>query len=228
MLLSAFGLESLNKGIEGFALSGAAGAGAQPNSTQTQNPAVNSRSNSNAPVSPLDPALVDKLKTLQEELSKASTTKKKSSIALALSDEYIRLKRYDLAGKYSEIALQAQSKPSLDLSIRTANLYDDAEQDSLAAIFYQKSLDIDPLKTDVRVDFAICLLSIGDFDGGKREMERAVRDNPSHQKANLNVGIIYLQTNEITKARGFWEKALKINPSNDAGSRAKELLDTYR
>jgi tetratricopeptide (TPR) repeat protein len=226
MIFSALGYAGLTSGKKGFDLSGAAGAGAQPNSgaaappPATQNPSVNSR----APMLP--PEALTKLDNLKKQIDIESSPQKKSSAALTLSDEYLSLGRLDLAGDYAEQAYTF-TKDKVTL-LRAANLYDDAKAYEKAAELYNTYLDIEPKNADARVDYAIALLNTGKQREGVTEMRQAVTDNPQHQKANLNLGILYAQIEKWKDAETLWKTAASIDPNSDAAKKANELLEKYQ
>jgi tetratricopeptide (TPR) repeat protein len=106
-------------------------------------------------------------------------------------------------------------------------LLDDAKGYFIAASCYAKALELDPSNTDVRVDYAICKLNMNDAKGGLEEMKRAVEQNPKHQKANLNIGILYAQSEEWSLVKKHWTIAYNLDKASDAGKRADELLAKY-
>jgi tetratricopeptide (TPR) repeat protein len=225
--LSVFGYQGMTSGKKGFDLSGAAGAGAQPLNESTppaQNPAVNSR----AP-QPLiaDKATIDKLAALQQQHDAEKDNAKKQKLALALVDEYIGLQRLDRAGFYAKSAYEASGRKDQKLLLKAANLYDDAQEFQAAAELYEMFLAQQPKNTDARVDYAICLLRLNKPQDGVAQMRQAVEDNPKHQKANLNLGILYGQIGRIDEARNLWKTAQAIDPSNEAGKKAAELLEQF-
>ncbi len=228
LLFSVLGYQGLVSGKKGFALSGAAGAGAQP---ETQNPSVNSRAiqpDAPPPKVITDKAVLERVEVLKTQYEKETDKSKKRLAALALSEVFIENERLDLAGEWSVAAFEATDRKELKLLLRAANLYDDAKDYATASQLYARYLELDPKNADARVDYAISLLNQGLQREGVTEMRRVVDEHPTHQKAHLNLGILYAQIERWDDAKKLWQAARDLNPNNDAGKRAAELLDRYR
>jgi len=84
-----------------------------------------------------------------------------------------------------------------------------------------------PGNADARVDMGVCYYNLGDFKTAISEMETALKYNPHHQIALLNLGIVNLSAGNLKESQDWLEKAVKENPDNDVGKRAKELLDSH-
>lgn len=228
VLFSGLGYQGLVSGKKGFSLSGAAGAGAQP---ETQNPSVNSRAiqpDVQPPKVITDKAVLERVEILKAQYEKEIDKNKKRLAALALSEVFIENERLDLGGEWSVAAFEATDRKELKLLLRAANLYDDAKAHTTAAPLYARYLELDPKNADARVDYAISLLNQGLQREGVTEMRRVVDEHPTHQKAHLNLGILYAQIERWNDAKKLWQTARDLNPNNDAGKRAAELLDRYR
>jgi tetratricopeptide (TPR) repeat protein len=232
---SALGYQGLTSGKKGFALSGAAGEGAQPESqvSAAQNPSVNSRAaapETQAPPAPkviTDKAILEKLDVLKSQFAKETSSEKRRIAALAVSETYIEAGRLDLGGEWSKLAFEATNPKEPKLLLRAANLYDDAKLHSIAADLYAQYLELEPQNADARVDYAISLLNQGLQREGVTQMRRVVDEHPKHQKANLNLGILYAQIERWDDAKKLWQTARDLNPLNDAGQRAQDLLQRY-
>lgn len=227
LLFSVWGYQGLVSGKKGFALSGAAGAGAQP---EAQNPSVNSRSiqpDAQPPKVIADKAVLERIEVLRAQYEKETDKVKKRLAALALSEVFIENERLDLGGEWSIAAFEATDRKELKLLLRAANLYDDAKDYATATQLYARYLELDPKNADARVDYAISLLNQGLQREGVTEMRRVVDEYPTHQKAHLNLGILYAQIERWDEAKKLWKIALNLNPNNDAGKRAAELLERY-
>ncbi len=220
LLFSVLGYQGLVSGKKGFALSGAAGAGAQPE-TAIQPDAP-------PPKVITDKAVLERLEVLKTQYEKETDLSKKRLAALALSEVFIEQERLDLAGEWSVAAFEATNRKELKLLLRAANLYDDAKQYSTASQLYARYLELDPKNADARVDYAISLLNQGLQREGVTEMRRVVDEHPTHQKAHLNLGILYAQIERWDEAKKLWQTARTLNPNNDAGKRAAELLERYK
>ncbi|MFA7227914.1 MAG: hypothetical protein WC061_02680, partial [Melioribacteraceae bacterium] len=58
-------------------------------------------------------------------------------------------------------------------------------------------------------------------------MEKALKINPRHQIANLNLGIVNMSSGNLEKSKIYWKAAIEIDPTNEIGQKAKELLTTH-
>ena len=65
------------------------------------------------------------------------------------------------------------------------------------------------------------LVSKGDYRNGETYYQKALALNPDYEQALMNQAGIYLQRNEIAKAKGLLQKVLKKNPNNE---QAKGIL----
>ncbi len=229
VLFSILGYQGLVSGKKGFALSGAAGAGTQP---QTLAPSVDSLSEalSDRPPPPkviTDKAVLERIAALTAQYEREPDARQKRLIALSLSEIFIEQERLDLAGEWSLAAFEATDRKEHPLLLRAANLYDDAKHYATASQLYARYLELEPHDADARVDYAIALLNQGLQREGVSQMRRVVDEHPTHQKANLNLGILYAQIERWEEARKLWKMARDLNPNNDAGKRAAELLERY-
>ena len=84
-----------------------------------------------------------------------------------------------------------------------------------------------PRDADARVDMGVCYYNLGDFNTAITEMETALKYNPHHQIALLNLGIVNLSAGNLEKSKEWLEKAVNENPNTDVGKRAKELLESH-
>ena len=58
----------------------------------------------------------------------------------------------------------------------------------------------------------LALGASGDIEASIREMSAAIRLDPKNAKAHLNLGSVYMQTNQELKARSEFEKAVELEP----------------
>jgi len=92
-------------------------------------------------------------------------------------------------------------------------VYRSAHQFKEAEEYFQKSLAVDPKNVDVRTDMAACMFYTGDADGAIRELQEALKYDPKHAGALMNLGILeWKAKNDVPSAVASWEKLLKLNP----------------
>jgi TolA-binding protein len=125
----------------------------------------------------------------------------------------------------------SETKKALDASpddpqlmLSYANMLNDSKQFSEAIPYYRKYLETTPDNADARVDLGVCYFELKKYPAAIFEMERAVKDQPGHQLGNFNLGVVNLQAGNQDKAREWFEKALKLNPSSETGLNAKRIL----
>ena len=105
-------------------------------------------------------------------------------------------------------------------------LYRSAHQFKEAEDYFQKSLAIDPKNADVRTDLAACMFYTGDVDGAMKELQQALKYDPKHPGALMNLGIIkWKGKNDAAGAVAEWEKLLKLNPDFPQKAQVERLIN---
>jgi tetratricopeptide (TPR) repeat protein len=92
---------------------------------------------------------------------------------------------------------------------------------------YKKYLEKNPKNADARVDMAICYYNLNDYTNAINEMETAIKYQPSHQLAHLNLGIVNLAAQNVDASKAWFRKAVELDPNSEAGKRAQELLNSH-
>jgi len=101
----------------------------------------------------------------------------------------------------------AQLLNQIGIMYRSAHQFKEAED------YFQKSLAIDPKNADVRTDMAACMFYTGDVDGAIKQLQEALKYDPKHAGALMNLGIVeWKAKNDVAGAIASWEKLLKLNP----------------
>jgi cytochrome c-type biogenesis protein CcmH/NrfG len=104
-------------------------------------------------------------------------------------------------------------------------VYRSAHQFKEAEDYFQKSLAIDPKNTDVRADMAACMFYTDDVDGAIKELQQALKYDPKHPGALMNLGIIkWKAKNDVPGAVAEWEKLLKLNPDFPQKQQVERLI----
>lgn len=116
----------------------------------------------------------------------------------------------------------------LDHLIMLGNLYFDRGRFDEALGTYQKALTGRPDNDDVRVDYAVCLYNTGKPMRAVEELERVIQNNPRHQTAYYNMGVIFLNMKRDEEARKYLEHVLHINPHTDIAVKAASSLEQIR
>ena len=115
----------------------------------------------------------------------------------------------------------------LESTLHLAHLQQDSRLFEKAIANYKKYLEKNPENSDARVDMGICFYNLGDYTAAINEMETALKYQPNHQIACLNLGIVNLTAQNIEVSKEWFRKALELNPETEAGKRAQELLNTH-
>jgi tetratricopeptide (TPR) repeat protein len=114
-----------------------------------------------------------------------------------------------------------------DKILELANLENDSDLFEPAIIYYKKYLDLSPGDADVLVDMGVCYYNLQNYKEAVAMMTEALKYNPKHQIAHLNLGIVNLAMGNIEKSKEWLEKTIKIDSTSEAGKRAKEILESH-
>jgi cytochrome c-type biogenesis protein CcmH/NrfG len=114
-----------------------------------------------------------------------------------------------------------------DLLNQVGTIYRMTHQFDVAALYYQKSLDVNPKNVGPRTDLASCLYYKGDVDGAIAQLEKSLTYDPKHAGTLLNLGLIRWQgKKDATGAVAAWKALLKYNPEfKDKASVEKLIAD---
>lgn len=132
-----------------------------------------------------------------------------------------------MADKKAEPLLtQLKSKPDdAKLLNQIGIVYRSAHQFDEAATYFQKSLAVDPKNADVRTDMAACMFYSGNVDGAITELQQALKYDPKHPGALMNLGIIeWKAKNDVPDAVAAWQKLLKLNPDFPQKQQVEHLI----
>jgi uncharacterized membrane protein YvbJ len=115
----------------------------------------------------------------------------------------------------------------LESTLHLAHLLQDSGLYEKAINNYNKYLTKNPENADARVDMAICYYNLGDNTTAISEMESALKYQPKHQIAHLNLGIVNLASRNISASKDWFQKTVELDPNSEAGKRAQELLTSH-
>jgi tetratricopeptide (TPR) repeat protein len=128
----------------------------------------------------------------------------------------------------TELENTVKANPNDKVSlINLANLLQDSGLYDRAISYYKKYLELDPTDSNARVDMGICFYNVNDFQSAIAEMEAALKYQPNHQLAHLNLGIVNLTAGNVDVSKEWFRKAFEIDPNSQAGKRAQELLQSH-
>ena len=115
----------------------------------------------------------------------------------------------------------------IESTLHLSHLLQDAGFYDKAIASYKKYLEKNPKNADARVDMAICYYNLNDYTNAINEMETAIKYQPSHQLAHLNLGIVNLAAQNVDASKAWFRKAVELDPNSEAGKRAQELLNSH-
>lgn len=111
--------------------------------------------------------------------------------------------------------------------LQLAHLKNDSGLYSAAISNYKTYLEKFPNDADARVDMGVCYFNLKDYPTAIKEMETALKYSPNHQIAFLNLGIVNLAAGNLEKSKEWLQKAYDVNPKNEIGQRAEQLLKNH-
>ncbi|MGB5530269.1 MAG: tetratricopeptide repeat protein [Ignavibacteriaceae bacterium] len=128
----------------------------------------------------------------------------------------------------NDLETKVKSNPDdMESTLHLAHLQQDSKLFEKAISNYKKYLIKNPENADARVDMGICFYNLGDYTTAINEMESALKYQPEHQIACLNLGIVNLTAQNIEESKEWFKKTIELNPESEAGKRAQELLNTH-
>ncbi|MDR2608926.1 MAG: tetratricopeptide repeat protein [Treponema sp.] len=74
--------------------------------------------------------------------------------------------------------------------------------------------DADENLKDIHNELAICLMESGDYEGARRELETALREDPENIKIISNLGVLAMKTGDEDRAHNFFRIVLELDPED--------------
>jgi cytochrome c-type biogenesis protein CcmH/NrfG len=112
-----------------------------------------------------------------------------------------------------------------DLLNQVGTIYRMTHQFDVAALYYQKSLEVNPKNVGPRTDLASCLYYQGDVDGAIAQLEKSLTYEPKHAGTLLNLGLIRWQgKKDATGAIAAWKALLKYHPEFKDKASVEKLI----
>lgn len=121
----------------------------------------------------------------------------------------------------------ASNPDDMESTLHLSHLLQDSGLYEKAITNYKKYLEKSPANADARVDMAICYYNLDDYSTAISEMETAIKYEPKHQIAYLNLGIVNLTAKNIDASKEWFRKTAELDPNTEAGKRAQELLSSH-
>jgi tetratricopeptide (TPR) repeat protein len=127
--------------------------------------------------------------------------------------------------KLAELEQAVNENPKDTLALRNYADYLTASHKMNEAIpYYQKILDINPKRADIRFSLAVIYFSKQDFEKCQEENEKVLSFDSQNQMAYYNLGAVAATQGRKDKAKEYWNKVISINANTETGQLAKESL----
>ncbi|MDR1466546.1 MAG: tetratricopeptide repeat protein [Treponema sp.] len=95
-------------------------------------------------------------------------------------------------------------------------------EDGAAA--FRKVIELGGGNKDARNELAICLMEIGDLKQARRELEKALSEDPENVKIISNLGVLALKFGNNREASSFFRVALEIDPHDEVAIKYLENI----
>jgi len=95
--------------------------------------------------------------------------------------------------------------------------------------YYRRYLEIDPTHAGVRTDLATSDYNTRDVDGALRELRTVVAQDPNHEAALYNLGLIlWKDKKDNPGAIQAWESLLKAHPNHPNAAEIQKQIDQMK
>jgi len=84
--------------------------------------------------------------------------------------------------------------------------------DSLEAL--KKAAELGGKSSDLRNETAICLMELGELKAAQKELEKALRENPTDIKIISNMGVLAMKAGDREKAASYFRYILELDPND--------------
>lgn len=111
------------------------------------------------------------------------------------------------------------------LVVQIASIYQANHQFQDASGYYEKALKIDPKNVPARTQLASCLYYAGDVDGALKQLNEALKYQPTDANALFNLGMIkYRGKNDPKGAVAAWQQLLKAHPDLEHKAEVEKVI----
>jgi tetratricopeptide (TPR) repeat protein len=142
-----------------------------------------------------------------------STTPGKENV----SEEYKR--------KLAGLKQAVDNNPSDTLAMREyADFLSASHKMNEAISYYEKILEINPKRADIRFSLAVIYFNKQDYQKCEDENNKVLTFDSKNQMALYNLGAIAATRGNKEKAKEYWNKVISINAQSETGQLAKESL----
>ena len=94
---------------------------------------------------------------------------------------------------------------------------------------YQKALELDQDKVDVRVDMGTCFKNIGQFNRAVEEYRKALTIDPRHVNAHRNLGVVLgFDLGDKKEAIKELEESLRLSSYGPGADNARKMIEELK
>ena len=127
--------------------------------------------------------------------------------------------------KLAELEQAVNENPTDTIAIRKYADYLSASHKMSDAIpYYEKILNIDPKRSDIRFSLAVIYYNQQNFKKCDEENEKVLSYDPQNQMALYNLGAVAATQGFRDKAKEYWNKVITIDENSETAHLAKESL----
>jgi len=80
---------------------------------------------------------------------------------------------------------------------------------------YERALSMDSLHPDIMVDLGACYHAIGEEEEAEFQFRRALQQNPKHDVAHYNMGVVAYTSGRFDEAKKWWTEFIDIVGEDD-------------
>jgi len=127
--------------------------------------------------------------------------------------------------RLNRLKAAVEENPNDTLKLREyADFLSAAHQSDEAVTYYNKILQIDGKRNDIRFSLAFIYYNQKKFDKAKEENMTVLKSDPNNQIALYNLGAIAATLGDKNSAKDYWNKVVKIDPESSTGKLAAQSL----
>jgi len=127
--------------------------------------------------------------------------------------------------KLAELEQAVVENPKDTIALRNYADYLSASHKMSEAIpYYEKILQVNPKRSDIRFSLAVIFFNEQEFDKCREENEKVLSYDSQNQMALYNLGAVAATQGRKDKAKEYWNKVISIDSKTETGQLAKESL----
>lgn len=130
------------------------------------------------------------------------------------ANSYLKLNEFEKAINDNQTAVRLTKKWTDTLAFNIGNIYWKWGKLDSALTYYNRSIAINPVKTNAYTNKSFVYLEMGDFIHAKEAILTALNIEPQSYSNLNNLGYIYFKLGDIEQAINYIERSKSINPQN--------------